>query len=160
MGWLSQIREQYPSSALSIQAPFSLNTLPWLPLVKDHLRPARDHPRPYCMCFAQRKTGLFKKSLFNTAKAGTSGRLASFVRIIVLGIALCLVFLPAATVSAQGSDEQRRAAIASAMGQAGGQGKVISVKPKKTSNGEPGFRIRILTDGRVRTFDIPANGSD
>ena len=56
---------------------------------------------------------------------------------------------------AQGSDEQRRAAIASAISKAGGYGKVLSVKPHPSAEDKPGFRIRILIDGRVRTFDIP-----
>jgi len=45
------------------------------------------------------------------------------------------------------------------VGQAGGQGKVISVKPQKTPSGKPGFRVRILIDGTVRTFDVAAGGS-
>jgi len=61
--------------------------------------------------------------------------------------------------SAQGTDEQRRAAIAQAVDQAGGFGKVLSVKPYKTDGGKPGFRIRVLTDGKVRTFDVAAKQS-
>ena len=82
----------------------------------------------------------------------------AFVKAVTL--TLCIAFTPLQTVTAQGSDEQRRAAIASAMSQAGGQGKVLSVKPQEISSGKPGFRVRILTNGRVRLFDVPAEGSN
>ena len=95
---------------------------------------------------------LAQKPLFNTGGPDALIRAVAFALVIAL--------LPVATVSAQGSDEQRRAAIAEAMGKAGGQGKVISVKPQETSNGEPGFRVRILTDGRVRTFDVAAESGN
>ncbi len=92
----------------------------------------------------------FKNSHPDTSRS----QLTAWVR--VASIALVLVFSAVNVSHAQGSDAQRREAIAHAMDQAGGSGKVISVKPYKQSNGEPGFRVRILTDGRVRTFDVPA----
>jgi len=78
----------------------------------------------------------------------------------VLAIVLLVSSLSFTHALAQGSDAQRRAAIANAMEQAGGNGKVISVKPYKNNQGEPGFRIRVLTDGRVRTFDIAAESGE
>lgn len=86
-----------------------------------------------------------KKDLTNMSKA-------------LSALALLLVLLLAAPSPsfAQGTDAQRRAAIADAMDQAGGSGKVLSVKPYKNKNGQPGFRIRILSDGTVRTFDVAA----
>lgn len=81
------------------------------------------------------------------------------VWICAASLSLALWLSPVDAAYAQGTDEQRRAAIAEAMTQAGGFGKVLSVKPHEGDNNKPGFRIRILTDGRVRTFDIPAQGS-
>ncbi len=72
-------------------------------------------------------------------------------------VLLLLFTLVAPNVAlAQGTDAQRRAAIEEAVDQAGGFGKVLSVKPYQQADGQPGFRIRILIDGKVRTFDIPA----
>lgn len=102
--------------------------------------------------------------MFNTVGVNARVRAAAnapvIVLVIILVMALAIALTPTANAHAQGSDEQRRGAIASAMGQAGGQGKVISVKPQQTSSGQPGFRVRILTEGRVRTFDVPAGGSN
>ena len=75
-----------------------------------------------------------------------------------IALALVIAVVPMSVATAQGSDDQRRDAIAAAMEKAGGNGKVLSVKPKETSGGKPGFQIKILSDGRVRTFDIPAGG--
>jgi len=58
--------------------------------------------------------------------------------------------------TAYAADDARRAAIATAIDQAGGRGKVISVKPYKDKDGTAGYSVRILTDGRVKTFQIPA----
>ena len=77
----------------------------------------------------------------------------------VLVMVLALTFFASNHALAQGTDEQRRAAIANAVDQAGGFGKVLSVKPYETRDGKPGFRIRVLTDGKVRTFDVPAKQS-
>lgn len=77
-----------------------------------------------------------------------------------LALLLVLLFAAPSPSFAQGTDAQRRAAIADAIDQAGGSGKVLSVKPYKNKNGQPGFRIRILSDGTVRTFDVAsAKGS-
>jgi len=82
------------------------------------------------------------------------------VPVLVTWVVLAVLMLGAPShAMAQGTDAQRRAAIASAMDQAGGSGKVLSVKPYKNKDGKPGFRIRVLTDGRVRTFDIAAESS-
>ena len=77
---------------------------------------------------------------------------------VLIMISALTLFTPYHAV-AQGTDEQRRAAIANAVEQAGGFGKVLSVKPYETDGGKPGFRIRVLTDGKVRTFDVPADQS-
>lgn len=80
------------------------------------------------------------------------------VRTLIAGFAIAVLVLLTPTLAfAQGTDAQRRAAIANAVEQAGGNGKVLSVKPYKNQEGKPGFRIRILTDGRVRTFDVAAD---
>lgn len=81
------------------------------------------------------------------------------VRLCAAVFSIALSFSAISPSYAQGSDAQRRAAIAEAMSKAGGYGKVLSVKPHQSSKNTPGFRIRILTDGRVRTFDIPAQRS-
>jgi len=60
---------------------------------------------------------------------------------------------------ANSDDAARRAAIATAMDEAGGRGKVLSVKASTNQAGQTIYNVRILTDGRVRTFRIPAGAS-
>lgn len=88
--------------------------------------------------------------------AALRARLGSASKAAAVLIMVLVMAIGSTPSFAQGTDAQRRAAIASAMEQAGGYGKVISVKPHTQADGSPGFRVRILTDGRVRTFDVPA----
>jgi len=57
------------------------------------------------------------------------------------------------------SDAERRAAIAAAMQQAGGQGKVLSAKPGTDRSGNPIYQVRILANGRVKTITVPAKAT-
>jgi hypothetical protein len=99
-----------------------------------------------------------KDHLAHTARRSTAtGRAGLGSMAVALVLAFALGIGASEPSFAQGTDAQRRAAIASAMDQAGGYGKVISVKPQTQADGSPGFRVRILTDGHVRTFDVPAN---
>jgi len=90
-----------------------------------------------------------------TKRSVKTQAIGAWVRVLVT--AAVMSFAPMSIALADESDSARRAAIAEAVDQAGGRGKVLSVKPGTNSNGRTVYKIRILTDGRVRTFSIPSS---
>jgi len=76
------------------------------------------------------------------------------VCVAILLSCMCAVTAPLAL--ANDDDAARRAAIAEAMSKAGGSGKVLGVNSTVDGSGQTHYEIRILSNGRVRTFNIAA----
>lgn len=53
----------------------------------------------------------------------------------------------------------RQAAIAEALGKAGGDSKVIGVREETNQDGRVVFAVKVLSNGRVRVFRIPKSAS-
>ena len=84
-------------------------------------------------------------------------RFASLVPTLAFTLTLgaALVAVPVQTAHAQAAS--RSQAIEQAMSRAGGRGQVLSVREVR-EGGSSYFDVKILTDGRVRVYRIPARG--
>ena len=67
---------------------------------------------------------------------------------------LCLIVIPHNTVSA--ADISRQQAIDIALERNGGSGKVLGVREELNATGGKVYAIKLLQDGRVKVFRVPA----